>query len=126
MVSVVSVIAAVVLGASFVVAGASKLAAGEAWPLQASGLGAPRWTIRVVPWVELALGAMLVVQLARRPTAVAALVLLTTFTVLIANRLRLGEHPPCACFGAWSAKPIGVGHLVRNAVLIVLAVLAAL
>ena len=54
----------------------------------------------------------------------AALVLLVAFTGLIALRLARGEHPPCACFGAWSAKPIGPSHLLRNGALIVLSIVA--
>lgn len=119
-------VSSVLLGAAFVVAGASKLAAGEAWPPQARDLGAPVWSVRVVPWVELALGAVLVVQVARRLAAIAALGLLVAFTALIVARLREGRRPPCACFGAWSAKPLGAGHVARNAVLGVLAGVAAL
>jgi hypothetical protein len=40
------------------------------------------------------------------------------------RHLVAGRRPECACFGAWSAKPIGVGHVVRNGVLLALAVLA--
>jgi uncharacterized membrane protein YphA (DoxX/SURF4 family) len=120
-----SLVAAIVLGAAFVVAGASKLAAGPSWPEQARGLGAPSWAIPVVPWVELVLGAALVARLAPRPLAVVAFGVLAVFTVLLAARLREGRRPPCACFGAWSARPLGPGHLVRNAALMVLAVVAA-
>ncbi len=115
--------AAVVLGLAFVVAGASKIASGPQWPVQARGLGAPQAVVPVLPWVELGLGAALVVQLARPFVALVALALLMAFTALIAFRLARGEHPPCACFGAWSAKPLGSGHLVRNATLIVIGVL---
>jgi uncharacterized membrane protein YphA (DoxX/SURF4 family) len=121
---VIAVVASVVLGVAFVVAGGSKLAAGEQWPAQARGLGAPQWSIPIVPWMELALGAVLVAQVARRAAALAALAVLVAFTGLIVMRLREGRHPPCACFGAWSAKPLGVGHVVRNAVLAALAVVA--
>jgi uncharacterized membrane protein YphA (DoxX/SURF4 family) len=121
---VIAVVASVLLGVAFVVAGGSKLAAGEQWPAQARGLGAPQWSIPIVPWMELALGAVLVAQVARRAAAIAALAVLVAFTGLIVMRLREGRHPPCACFGAWSAKPLGVGHVVRNAVLAALAVVA--
>ena len=122
--SVIAAVAAVALGVAFVVAGASKLAARESWPVQARGLGAPRWTIPVVPWVEMVVGALLIAQF-RRGAAFAAGVLLVVFTVMIVTRLRAGERPACACFGAWSAKPIGIGHIVRNAALLALAALAA-
>jgi uncharacterized membrane protein YphA (DoxX/SURF4 family) len=122
----VSSIAAVLVGIAFVVAGGSKLAARESWPVQAQGLGAPSWTVPLVPWVELAIGSLLIVQLFRVPMAVSATGLLAVFTVMIVRKMAAGEHPPCACFGAWSAKPIGWGHVARNGALMALAVLAAL
>jgi uncharacterized membrane protein YphA (DoxX/SURF4 family) len=121
---VVSLIASVLLGIAFVVAGASKLAAREAWPAQALGLGAPFFLVPYVPWVELAVGATLIAQVAEPVPALAAIMLLLLFSLLIAKRLSEGERPACACFGAWSAKPIGLEHLVRNAGLLVLGVLA--
>ena len=121
---VVSLVASVLLGIAFVVAGASKLAAREAWPAQAIGLGAPFFVVPYVPWVELAVGAMLIVQVAEPVPALVAILLLLLFSLLIAKRLSQGERPACACFGAWSAKPIGPEHLARNAGLLVLGVLA--
>ena len=122
--SAVALVASVVLGVAFLVAGGSKLAAGDAWPAQAAGLGAPRVAVPTLPWIELVVGAALVFQLVPPWPAVVALALLVAFTRLIVVRLRAGEHPPCACFGAWSAKPIGRSHLVRNAALIALGVLS--
>ena len=119
---VVAALAGVLLGLSFLVAGGSKIAASGSWPEQARGLGAPGWAIPLVPWVELVLGAVLVVQVTPVAAGLAATGVLTLFTVLIGRRLAAGEHPPCACFGAWSASPIGWRHLVRNGVLIALAV----
>ena len=95
-----AVVAAILLGAAFVVAGASKLAAGSAWRAQAAGLGAPAWSVGPLPWVELVLGAVLISNLVRRPAAIVALVLLLAFSSLLVARLREGRHPPCACFGA--------------------------
>lgn len=122
--STVGTVAAVVLGLAFLLAGASKVAAGRTWPVTARAMGAPAFTVPFVPWAELAVGAALVAQLAVPFAAVAALVLLVAFTVLIAIRLADDERPACACFGTWSAEPIGPVHLVRNGVLIALAVLA--
>lgn len=122
----VSLIASIALGAAFLVAGGSKLAAGPEWAAQAHGLRAPTIAIPVLPWLELVVGAALVVQLAQPFAAIVALVLLIAFSALIGLRLREGEHPPCACFGAWSAKPIGATHLIRNGALAALGVLALL
>lgn len=123
---VVGIVASLILGASFVVAGASKIAIGPLWPQQARDLGAPAWSIVATPWVELTLGAALVTQVARVPAAVAAIVVLAVFTGLLVLRLAQGRRPPCACFGAWSAKPIGPWHLVRNAILIAVGVVAVI
>jgi uncharacterized membrane protein YphA (DoxX/SURF4 family) len=124
-VTAAGIVAAILLGAAFVLAGASKLAAGRAWPAQAAGLGAPGWSVGAIPWVELVLGAILISNLVRRLASIVALVLLLVFSSLVVARLREGRHPPCACFGAWSARPLGPGHLVRNGLLVVLAVVAA-
>ncbi len=59
------------------------------------------------------------------PEGVIALAILVVFSALLVLRLAQGRRPPCACFGSWSAKPLGWQHLVRNAVLIALAVVAA-
>lgn len=118
-----SAVASILLGVAFLIAGGSKLAAGPSWPEQARGLGAPSVVIPVLPWFELVLGAVLVVQVAPEVAAVVALVTLAAFTALIVRRLVEGRHPPCACFGAWSATPLGWGHVARNVALIALGVI---
>lgn len=123
---VVAVVAAVLVGLAFLVAGGTKLAAGETWLGQAADLGVPRPVAAVVPYFEIALGALAVAQVARPVTAGAAALALIAFTLLIVVRIGQGKRPPCACFGRWSASPIGAGHVARNAVLIVLAGVAVL
>ena len=117
-------VASILLGLVFVVSGGSKVAAGPAWPEQARALGAPPPVVSVLPWLEIVLGAILVVQLAPVVAAVTALVVLVAFTALIVRRLSEGEHPPCACFGTWSTKPLGRGHVARNIGFMALGVLA--
>jgi len=121
-----SAAASILLGLAFLVAGGSKLAAGPSWPEQARGLGAPSVVVPVLPWFELVLGAVLVVQVAPVVAAAVALGLLAAFTALIVRRLAQGRHPPCACFGAWSAKPLGWGHVARNVALAALGVVVLL
>jgi uncharacterized membrane protein YphA (DoxX/SURF4 family) len=120
----VAAVAAAVLGAVLMASGGAKLAS-RSWPQQAGELGAPPWSVPVVPWVELAVGALLVVQLARPLVALVAVALIAVFTVVLVVRLAQGRHPPCACFGRFSARPIGPWSVVRNVVLIGLAALAA-
>jgi uncharacterized membrane protein YphA (DoxX/SURF4 family) len=123
-VDALATVASVVVGVAFVVSGGSKIASGRRWHDDARRLGAPALTIPALPWVELVVGALLVVQVGRPFVAVVALALLLSFTVLVLLRLAAGEHPPCACFGSWSARPLGRWHVVRNVALIVLAALA--
>jgi hypothetical protein len=122
---VISALAAVVLGVAFVVAGASKLASGRAWPEMATQMGSPPIVTRVLPVIEIVLGAMLAVSIGRRALALVAFAILMVFTVQILRQLRRGRHPMCACFGAWSAKPLGWGHVARNLALMALALVAA-
>jgi uncharacterized membrane protein YphA (DoxX/SURF4 family) len=123
-VDVLGVVAAVGLGAVFVIAGATKLALGAAWPAQARAMGAPMPIATIVPAVELVVGAALVTRIAMPLPALAAIGLLVAFSILIARQLVDGRHPPCACFGAWSHRPLSGAHLVRNAVMILVAVVA--
>lgn len=113
-----------VLGAVFVVSGIAKLVAPAAWRAQAADLGTPLPVAVVVPYVELTVGATVAVQLVEPIPAIAALVLLVAFTVVIAVNLRAGRRPPCACFGAWSATPISWRDVARNGVFIAMAVAA--
>lgn len=122
--STVSLVASILLGLAFLLAGGSKLAAGPTWSVHARGLGAPPASIRVVPWFELAVGAALIAQLIEPVPAIVAIIVLLVFTALIVRRLLEGRRPPCACFGAWSAKPIGPGHLARNFGLLLLGLLS--
>ena len=118
----VGLVASILLGFVFLVSGASKIAAGPAWPEQARGLGAPSFVVPVLPWFEIVLGALLVMQVVPALAAVTALVVLVLFTALIARRLAQGQHPPCACFGTLSTKPLGRGHVIRNVGFMALAV----
>lgn len=119
-------LAAIVLGSVFVVAAVSKMVAGTTWVTQARELGAPTPVATALPGVELVIGALLIVGIGGPLPAVAAAVLLVAFSVAIARQLVDGRHPPCACFGAWSQRPLGEGHLLRNAALIVVALVALL
>jgi uncharacterized membrane protein YphA (DoxX/SURF4 family) len=124
--SAVGLGASIVLGFVFLVSGGSKIAAGPAWPEQARALGAPPIVVPVLPWFEIVLGALLVMQVAPVVVASVAVVTLVAFTALIVGRLVEGQHPPCACFGSWSAKPLGPSHVVRNVGFVVLGLLALL
>ena len=118
--------AAVVVAAVLLLAGVLKLARPNDWRAQASGLGVPAMLAAVVPFFEIGLGAALLVQWQRHIVAWIAVVLFVAFTALLGLRLAQGQRPPCACFGSLSSRPIGAPTMVRNAVFLAIAVLAAI
>ncbi|MEY4173278.1 MAG: hypothetical protein RI900_443 [Actinomycetota bacterium] len=122
----VGAIASIATGVVFLVSGASKVSSPRAWRAGAEGLGVKWRLAQPVPFVEIAVGAALAVVWQRRFSAWVAVVMLVAFTALLALRLSQGRRPVCACFGSWSAAPIGVRHLVRNAGFLVVALAAAL
>jgi uncharacterized membrane protein YphA (DoxX/SURF4 family) len=119
------VVAAIAVAAVFLLSGIAKLASTREWQAQSAGLGVPWPVARLVPYVEVTLGALLLVQWQRHAVAWCAVALLGSFTALIGWQLAHGRRPPCACFGSWSSKPIGHGHLARNGIFIAVAVAAA-
>lgn len=123
--SAIGVIASVIVAIVLLVAGVSKLARSTLWRAQSGELGIPALVAGVVPFVELGVGALMMVQLQRHVLAWIAVGLFVAFTGMLALRLAQGKRPPCACFGTLSSKPIGAGHIVRNVVLIGVAALAA-
>jgi hypothetical protein len=119
----IGTISSVIVGVVFCVAGASKIASGQRWPIDAVALGTPDVLVPIVPWFEILLGAFLVAHIAPVITGMMALLLIAVFTFLIVRQLRLGHRPVCACFGAWSSRPLGPEHVVRNVILMALAIL---
>ncbi|WP_419946441.1 MauE/DoxX family redox-associated membrane protein [Candidatus Poriferisodalis sp.] len=123
----IGTVARIVLGVLFLASGALKLR-DSSWPGAALAMGTPRWSVPLVAPVEIVLGASLAAGAVRPWPAWLALGLLAAFSIALLAALRrpIAERPACACFGRWSAKPVGAGSLVRNAVLTALAVLAVL
>ena len=123
--TVIGTIARIALGVLFLASGALKLK-DPSWPGAARAMGTPRVAVPLIAPVEIVLGAALAAGAVRPWPAWLALALLAAFTVALARVLRrpIADRPACACFGRWSAKPVGAGSLVRNAALGVLAVVA--
>ncbi|MEN9804685.1 MAG: hypothetical protein RIS41_1532 [Actinomycetota bacterium] len=121
---VLRLVASIALGLVMCAAGASKIRMGRAWIEQGRNLGAPPAVLPVVPRVEIVVGALLIAQVATAAVSIVALIVLQIFTLLIVVNLGRGHRPVCACFGSWSAKPLGWGHVVRNVAFMALAVLA--
>ena len=119
-------VCAAIVGSVFVWAGATKLQARAAWAAQARDMGTPRWSIELVPFMELMVGAMLIVGWWRQITTVVGMVMLVAFTGLIVLNLLRGNRPACACFGVRSARPLSWLFVVRNVVFVGLLLVALL
>ena len=122
------VLVSVALGLMFVWAGVSKLAQGKEWSIASTPFSTGRTFIDAavkwaLPWCEVALGALLIAQVALVVTGVVACVLLGGFTVRIIQLLHRGERPACRCFGAVSRAPLSMNHVWRNVVFFILSVL---
>lgn len=117
--------ATLVLGGVLVVSAIAKLADLGAWRSQARAFGTPAVAIAVLPVVELVVGALVATQIADPVPAVIAMVLVAAFTAAIVVNLVRGRHPPCACFGAGSGRPLSWAHVARNGALLAVGIAAA-
>ncbi len=79
----------------------------------------------VLPVAELLVAVALLSPAPARWSAAAAVALLVIFTGGIAIALRGGRRPDCHCFGRLRSGRIGVGTLLRNLVLVAVALLVA-
>jgi uncharacterized membrane protein YphA (DoxX/SURF4 family) len=76
---------------------------------------------RVLPWVELVIGGLLVAGFFVRPASVAAAILLSCFTGALILALNRGAGIGCGCFGCSSA-PISCWTIGRDIILILMAI----
>ncbi|HUP71101.1 MAG TPA: MauE/DoxX family redox-associated membrane protein [Acidimicrobiales bacterium] len=116
--------ARIAVGVVLLVAGVAKLCQ-PSWPATARAFGAPAWLVPVLPWGEVVLGALLVSGVGLPWTALVGAALLAVFAVAVAIRVRRGDAVPCGCFGETSPVPVGADTVLRNLLLVVLAVMAA-
>lgn len=112
---------AVVLAVVFALAAVAKLRDLDATVegFGALGLPSPAVFAAAIPLAEVAIVALLLIVPAAG--AIAALVTLAFFTTFLIGRLRAGVRAPCACFGSARALPMSGADVLRNALLVVLA-----
>lgn len=118
--------AALVLAAVLGWSALAKLAdvPGTRSSFEALGLRWSRELAFLVPAAEAATAVLLVV--APRMGGAIALFLLVAFTVVLVDVLRRGLEVRCACFGSLTESPVGHRDVVRNGLLIGLALIVAL
>jgi peroxiredoxin len=114
-----------VLAAVFAVAGIAKLLDRGGSRQSLREFGIPRIAIGPLAWglplAELACAVLLVSAPLAWWGSLAALALLTAFTLAIVVNLAQGRTPDCHCFGKVHSEAVGWGTVVRNVVLMALA-----
>ena len=119
-------VARVVLAVTFAFSGIAKLRTWRALPGAMRAFGIPSRAAGaaaiVVPAVELGLAVALVVAWDSNAPVWIAIAVLVVFTALLVRAAV--RHVPCPCFGAVHDEPVGPAAVVRNGVLLAIAVLA--
>jgi uncharacterized membrane protein YphA (DoxX/SURF4 family) len=128
-VTTVVVAARLVLGVVFAVAGWTKArdVVGTRAAVRAFGVPTP-FIVPIaflLPVAELTVAVLLLFEDTAAIGAVGAIVLLALFIVAITVSLARGRRPDCHCFGQVRSEPVGAATLVRNWVLIALAIFVA-
>ena len=125
----IALVARLVVGGLFVVAGGLKLGDPSAFATEIANYHfvpalAP-WLAVTLPATEIVVGAALVVAPAawRRAASLAAMGLLVMFTVAIVHVVRAGINVDCGCFGG-NSGPVTAWTAARDLVLLALAALA--
>lgn len=75
----------------------------------------------ILPWLEVAVGGLLILRVVPDVAAIIAGVMLVAFTAALVRVLASGQRPPCMCFGAVRARPVSWFNVVRNVALVVVA-----
>ena len=107
--------------------GAAKVRDRAALPAAMAMFGVPsslrRPTTVVLPVTEIVVAALVAIPGFDVGVWI-AVALLGLLTLSVAANLFAGRRPPCPCFGVVSARPISGRTLVRNSVLLAVAILA--
>lgn len=124
--SVFTIILRVILAATFISAGAAKIANRKRFASALPNLGVPTSLVVVVAFVippcEVVIGVLLLINSTSFFAALATLLMLIVFSALLVLTIARGQSGGCNCFGSLSGdKPVGPQALVRNGALAALA-----
>jgi uncharacterized membrane protein YphA (DoxX/SURF4 family) len=121
----------VALGAIFLVAGGAKIGHAADFAAQIAGFRILPESIvapmaLVLPFLEVLLGAYLVLGLFTRAAAWIAAALLLAFDGAIASAVIRGMSVSCGCFGPQDKTVTTWGEVARDAIFVLLAIIVAL
>lgn len=114
------------LGGVFVYAAGSKIYSPDQFAVAVSNyrLLPHEWThlaAITVPWIEAIAGALVILGVWLRPSALVLLGLTGVFMVAIASALVRGLNIECGCFGTVGGRRVGLASLAFDAVLLAMA-----
>ena len=124
--AVVALAARFAVAAAFALSAAAKITRPTAFAggLAAFGVPAPATVARLLPPFEAALALLLVALPGQSWPAFVAVGFLALLTGAVVANLLAGRAVPCPCFDPEGDRPISVATVVRNGVLLALAILA--
>lgn len=122
----VALVARLTLAAAFALSAGTKLARPVAFAgsLAEFGVPAPGLVARLLPPVEGGLAVALVALPHQSWPAFAAVSVLALFTGAVVANVARGRQSPCPCFAPEGGRPVSGATVVRNGLLLALAVLA--
>lgn len=82
-----------------------------------------RVAARLLPYVEVSIGSLLVVGLLTPLAAVVAVAMFAVFSVVVGSKVLRGKRENCHCFGSFSADTLNWAAFGRNLLLLVFALL---
>jgi uncharacterized membrane protein YphA (DoxX/SURF4 family)/thiol-disulfide isomerase/thioredoxin len=116
--NLIIVLLRIALSAVFAVAGVTKLLDQKGTRDAVKNFGAPQSLVPAVsfllPIAELLTAAGLLFVQTTRPSAFAALLMLSVFVIAISVNLARGRTHDCHCFGQLHSRPLGWPTLMRN------------
>ncbi len=124
--SVFTIILRIILSATFISAGATKIITRKHFASALPNMGVPASLVSavafVIPPCEVVIGVLLLVNATAFFAALAALFMLIAFSALLVFTITRGQGGGCNCFGSLSSdKPVGPQALVRNGLLAAMA-----
>lgn len=115
------------LGGVLLVAGAGKLIENNPAAVIAEvnflPLPLAKLAARLLPYVEVSIGTLLVLGLLTPIAAVVAAVMFAVFSMVVGGKVLRGKRENCHCFGSFSADTLNWAALVRNVLLLAFALL---
>lgn len=114
----------------FALAGAAKLLDAKNSVKAVSDFGVPERLARplgyLLPIAEIGLASSLLFQQSAWFAAIGSAILLAVFTAAMLWQMWLGKAPECHCFGQVRNEPVGAKSVVRNGLLLAIAVILSL